>query len=196
MGLDFSLIKTSTQNALDNLNKLQKTECPAVFLISNIISDSLLKKLIDYIHDTTLWEIDIKNGVHYKNRLKLNWEAETVIEELHIVFESLTDVLNKRFNRNNQFLGITVWKDLENYTIAPHCDNRIIDISMQIYLTEGVPGLGTVFKYNDTLITANYQKNHGYIMDNRQYITHYLANSVPPGHVRYSVYAIWTDSNK
>lgn len=194
MGLDFNLINQATKHALNSLENLEKTDCPAVFLVSNLINDELFDKLSVYIQETSLWEKD--DTTYRGNRLKLTWAPDTVIEELHIVLESVTSKMNDLFNRNNHFLGLTIWKDLETYTITPHTDNPIIDVSMQIYLTEGDSKLGTAFRYNKRVISARYQKNNGYIMDNQAKISHYLTKSVPAGHVRYSVYAIWSNSNK
>jgi hypothetical protein len=149
-------------------------------------------KLINFITTNDLeWQKEINSK--YLHRLKINWIPDSVIEEVYIVLENLTLELNQKFNRNNKFLGTTIWKDHEGFTIEGHDkDNEIIDISMQVYLTEDLANLGTSFIYNNKIIQANYTKNYGYLYDNSRGVPHYMDIPVPKEHIRYSLYAMWS----
>jgi hypothetical protein len=172
------------------LNKTT-TVSPGLFLLESFLHPILLSKLNDYIINTDLaWQIEPYQAT--KNRLKINWVADTVIEEVHIVMKNLTAELNRQFNRSNKFLGITIWKDQEGYTIERHKDRALIDLAIQIYLFGGTEDLGTKFEYNNTIISADYKENSGYLQDNQLGIMHYLDTPVPKDHNRYSLYAIWT----
>jgi len=191
MLLDFELIKQSTQYSLDKLKNIEKTDCPGLFFLSDFLYLPLIDKLVDFIDATDLdWQE--QEGQEYKNRLKVNWVPNSVIEETHIVIESLTGSLNKKFNRNNKFLGVSIWKDQEGYGIGKHTDNKIIDVAIQIYLTESAENLGTTFEYNNLTLQAQYQKNHGYLLDGSHQLPHYMNVPVPKEHVRYSLYAVWS----
>jgi hypothetical protein len=191
MPLDFTLIDNSTVYSLDKLTSKTSTISPNLFLLDSFLHPQLLAKLNDYILNTKLdWHIDPYQAT--KNRLKINWVADTVIEEVHIVMENLTTALNQHFNRSNKFLGITIWKDQEGYTIERHRDRALIDLAIQIYLFGGTDDLGTKFEYNNTIISADYKENSGYLQDNQTGVVHYLDNPVPKDHIRYSLYVIWT----
>jgi hypothetical protein len=198
MPLDFQLIEQSTQHALKQLSKIEQTSCPYVFLLEELLHDKLLEKLLEYVKQENInWlaeepPIDNVSHVPFPNRRKINWDPDTVIEEVHVVFNNLTNAVNKIWNRNNIFLGLSIWKDTKNFAVNKHTDNPVIDVALQIYLNEVDSVVGTTFEYNNKLIQANHQKNHGYIMDNQAQIVHFLPKSVPDNHTRYSVYAIWS----
>jgi hypothetical protein len=108
-----------------------------------------------------------------------------------MVFENLTPMLNSRYNRDNEFMGLSVWHDQEGYLIERHSDNPDIDIAIQVFLTSGPKELGTMFAYNDEIIQIDYQENSGYINDNTTRIEHWMKTPVPKNHTRYSIYARW-----
>ena len=191
MPLDFTLIDDSTAYSLDKLSNKTSTISPSLFLLDSFLYPPMLTKLNDYILNTELdWHIEPYQAT--KNRLKINWVADSVIEEVHIVMENLTATLNQQFNRTNRFLGITIWKDQVGYTIERHKDRALIDLAIQIYLTGGTDDLGTKFEYNDKVLAAKYKANSGYLQDNQTGIVHYLDTPVPKNHIRYSLYVIWS----
>jgi len=192
MPLDFDLIDRSTEYSTKQIQNLINTECPYLFFLDSFIDPELLEKLLNFISTEELIWLPETNQ-EYQNRLKLNWVFDTVVEETHIVLENLTTELNLKFNRNNKFLGLSVWKDQEGYTIGKHNrDNTIIDLAIQLYLTDGDTNLGTTFEYNHSKLQTKYQKNHGYLIDNSIGVTHYMMTPVPKEHTRYSLYAIWS----
>jgi hypothetical protein len=192
MPLDFELIKKSTEYSLDKLKNMTKSNCPALFFLNDFLYHLMIDKLVDFLTATEIdWQVEMYQ--EQLNRSKINWIPDSVIEEVHIVLENLTLELNQKFNRNNKFLGITIWKDQEGYTIHKHDkDNEIIDIAVQIYLTENLTELGTNFEYNNETIQVNYRKNYGYLYDNSRGVPHYMSVPVPKEHIRYSLYAIWS----
>jgi hypothetical protein len=193
MPLDFDLITTATSYSIDKLKNVEVTDCPDVFWLNNFIEPELLDKFVKFITTEQLEWVpeDLQETAP---RLKVNWVFDSVIEEVHMVFENLTPVLNQQFDRNNRFNGIAIWHDLPGYTIGPHQDRDLINLAVQIYVTAGPAELGTKFKHNDRVLQAKYQVNHGYLADNQRGVTHYLDTPVPAGHTRLSVYAVWTSN--
>lgn len=192
MPLDTELIKQSTQYSMNKLESVPDSACPGLFLLSDFLYSALLDKLISFITTTNNLDWQNQEGQEYTNRLKINWIPDSVIEEIYIVMEQLTEILNKKFNRNNKFIGISVWKDQEGYTIEKHTDNKIIDVAIQIYLTEATENLGTTFEYDNLTVQARYQKNYGYLLDGSQQLTHSMTTAMPKDHIRYSLYAMWS----
>jgi hypothetical protein len=193
MPLDFDLIKTATDYSIKKIELAEATDCPELFWLTDFIEPTLLDKFITYITTEKLEWVpeDLQETAP---RLKVNWVFDSVIEEVHTVFENLTPVLNRRFGRNNRFNGIAVWHDLPGYTIGPHQDRDLINLAIQIYVTTGPAELGTKFNYNNQVLQTKYLVNHGYLSDNRRGVTHYLDTPVPVGHTRLSVYAVWTSN--
>jgi hypothetical protein len=198
MSLDFQLIEQSTQHALAQLEKIEQTSCPYIFFIEELLHHVLLEKLLKYVEqENIIWlpekpPLDSSSYSINPDRKKLNWAPDTVIEEVHIVLDSVTNSINKIWNRSNNFLGLSIWRDTKNFAIRKHTDNPVIDVALQVYLTESSSIPGTVFEYNNKLIQTKYQKNYGYIMDNQAKVSHFLPKPVPANHTRYSVYAIWS----
>lgn len=192
MPLDQDLISKSTVKSIDSLDKIVSTECPHLFFIEDFLEHSLLKKLISFISTADVeWVKEIDQ--EYLNRLKLNWVFDSVVEEVHIVLDNLTEKLNQKFNKTNKFIGLTVWKDQEGYTISPHNkDNDLIDIAIQLYLTEGNVDLSTKFEYNGKILHPSYKINSGYLFDNSVGVRHYMITPVPQNYTRFSLYAIWS----
>lgn len=192
MPLDFELINKSIEYSKTRLIEKTTTTCPHLFLLNDFLYQPLLEKLLAFVEpDTEHWQT-----VLYQEstvRRSISWLPDTVIEETHMVMQELTNSLNDLFQKQTTFSGISVWKDVHPYSIKLHKDNNMVGTAMQLYLTSGPKNLNTVFEYNSTLIGANYQKNSGYIMDNTYKIIHGMLTPVPVDHIRYSLYAIWSD---
>jgi hypothetical protein len=196
MAIDFTLIEQSTKYSIGQINEKIPTVCPYVFILPNFIDPTLLGKLYQYSLVSNNWcEQELYGSLLYAtNRFKINWEADTVIEEVHTVFENLTDTLNQVYKKNYKFLGINLWKDSAGFHTIKHVDNPGIDLSIQIYLNDIECDLGTKFEYANTTIKTPYIKNFGYMMDNDGKITHYFDSVIPPDYTRYSLYAIWSNN--
>ena len=196
MALDFALIEASTQHALDKLESGEIIH-PGLLCIHNFLEPELLLKLQNYISNDKLpWEFqEHHDGAGYRHdRKKINWVAESVIEETHMVLSEMTQYLNERFNRKNRFLGLSVWKDEKSFQVPVHVDNPIINISIQIYLNSNNQNLGTKFHVNDGVFQVPYRINCGYLMDNSYGIRHFYDGNPSMGYHRYSLYAIWSNN--
>lgn len=192
MPLDFELIQQSIEYSKDNIKNTTDSGCPGLFFLDDFLYPTLIDKLIDFIISNDLdWQVQERQ--EYRNRLKINWIPDSPIEEVHTVMDQLTDSLNEKFNTNYKFIGISIWKDQEGYCIPQHIDNEVIDAAIQIYLTGEKEDLGTRFEYNNQGFQARYQKNHGYLVDGRKKLVHSMNSQVPKNHIRYSLYAVWTN---
>lgn len=188
--LDTDLIAL-TNNHLNKSNSSKtSSSINGLYLIENFLPDKMLNKIHEYlISPDALWE----SADSYPNRYKINWQANTVIEELRISLNTLTSALNNEFSRNNTFIGLTLWKDLPGYSISKHIDNPVIDIAIQVYLSHIDYKLGTCFEKEEKQVNIDYKKNCGYLMDNQEKIIHYMIKPVPKNYTRYSLYAIWSN---
>ena len=133
MTLDFTLIHESTIHARDSISN-GKTVHPGLLFVDHLLPANLLEKLQVYIcDDNMLWHNqETLTGEIYPGRKKITWTADSVIEEIHVVLDNLTEHLNQRFSRQNKFLGLSVWRDECTFQLIPHYDNPNNDISIQI----------------------------------------------------------------
>lgn len=198
MSLDFKLIEKSIQHAIDSLES-SEIVCPGLLSLVDLLYLDLLTKLQTYIFNEDLpWkrQEDPIALSRYFGRKKINWVPDSVIEETHMVLDGLTDYINQRFNKQNKFGGLSIWKDEHTYQVPLHTDDLRIDISMQIYLNgDDNMDLGTGFRL-DTVVKIPYKTNYGYLMDNSQKISHFYNGKSPKDYHRYSLYAIWANANK
>lgn len=192
MSLDFSLIEEATQYSLNKLSSLGVAQ-EKLYLVEDFLHPKLVAKLVNYVENCTDWKA--ASGYKETYRYQTNWEADTALEEVHIVFDCLTQHLSVMFDRVVYFHGVNLWKDVEGYSISRHTDNPVIDLAIQLYLSSGPVELGTTFEHNGET-QAKYQQNCGYIADNNNGLYHSLKTKVPHDHVRYSVYAIWSQEPK
>lgn len=184
--IDHMLVDISSRYTLKQLQKQLQNKDLA--LLEDFLYPSLINKLKLYIDNCTDWETSQMNATF---RQQIAWQADSVVEEVHMVCSNLTDFLAQIYSRNLKFLGINIWKDTENFIQLKHTDNPIIEVAIQIYLTESELELGTVFELPNDIVSASYKINSGYIADNKNKLTHYTKKRVPKGHVRYSLYATW-----
>jgi hypothetical protein len=184
--IDHILVDISSKYTLQQLQKQLQNKDLA--LLEDFLYTGLIDKLKLHIDNCTDWETTQTNATF---RQQIAWQADSVIEEVHMVCCNLTDFLSHIYCRNLKFLGINIWKDTENFIQLKHTDNPIIEVAIQVYLTESEVELGTVFELPKDIITASYKINSGYIADNKNKFTHYTKKRVPKDHVRYSLYATW-----
>lgn len=195
MPIDLKLIDDATVNASKSLQHRIQTKSQSLFKLDNFLTESLMDKLYKFFSSDCNWipQLDSKNQI-VDSRKKINWLADSVVEETHIVFENLTPIIQKIFNRTLKFDGISIWQDTTNFFVSRHSDNPKIELAIQIYLSEYTLNLGTVFECDNEIVKIDYKINNGYLMDNKAKLTHYMPIPVPADHVRYSVYAIWVKS--
>lgn len=203
MSLDFKLIEKSISYSIDIL-ETSKIICPGLLHVTNFLHSDLLLKLQTFIFDDNLtWGFhDYHNDYHRSintpalYRKKIDWIPDSVVEETHIVLDSLTDYLNRRFNKKNKFLGLSIYKDLSSLKLLMHTDNPVIDLSIQVYLNSNNQNLGTKFHLPQTIFQIPYKVNCGYLMDNNFKIIHSYDGFLDKNYYRYSLYAVWTNTNK
>lgn len=190
--LEQKLIESSVHHSSEKFSAKTQTVCPFLYTLENFLHPNLLTKLLDFVSDDQLNWHTVKKQ-EYKNRRQINFIADTVIEETHIVFDNLTDQVIEACGRKQTFMGISIWKDLHPYKISRHTDISLIGSSIQIYLNACQVDMSTHFLWQDSIIKPKNLANYGYFMDNKGRVAHWLENAVPEGHVRYSLHAIWRD---
>jgi hypothetical protein len=198
--INYDLINENIIHALAAIKNIEPTPCPGIWQIKNIFNENLLGKLQNHLDTVSDDCWSMVEGQENRSRRKLTWQADTVIEEMHEICSGLTDYINKRFSDfNKNFLGISIWKDQQGYTMSWHQDNPIIDIGMQIFLFDRVsPEYGTVFKIDEKEYLVPYISNTGYIIVQNQQLTtlHKPAMPLASNQIRYSLYSVWSRSTK
>jgi hypothetical protein len=163
-----------------------------LYKIKNFLSDTDLSILQDFLNTTDKWGLYRAGGIQ-KNRFVIypsdnEWLLNTLTEK----FIKLTPHVKHIFRKPRLYFGgITMWQDRQKYYIQKHTDNPIIEIAIQIYLTDNEPRLPTTFIVDDKDIIPDYKVNAGYIMDNSKQILHYMWPPIPQGQIRNSLYAFW-----
>jgi hypothetical protein len=175
---------------------MQRTATPSdqLWTVDSVFPESLLQSLQNYLvqADTGSWE-SVPEQKSW-SRLKISWESDTVVEELHNTCEGLTEAVNSVYpGQHKYFWGISIWKDTAGYEIGWHTDNPDIDVAMQIYLF-GDGKLGTTFLINEQEFVVPGVHNSGYVAcySDRPRLSHRSQGTVPAGQIRYSLYVIWS----
>lgn len=198
--IDNCLIDQGVLHASQSLQNNTLTDIPNLYKIDNFLSHDIISKLNSYLNSsTTNWHpapgID-QYSTYNQNKLRyqINWDPDTVVEEIRTMIESLTTLVNKIYPQDIlKFLGINLWKDSAGYKIHSHTDNPIIAAALQIYLTEADNvDLGTSFFYKGATVRIPGVVNSGYLLCNAYPVPHRTTSEIPNGTTRYSLYAIWT----
>jgi hypothetical protein len=192
--IDDNLIKNSVDHARCSIAE-QKFLIPGILgAVQNMLHPDLRAKLNHFLKFSDCeWVPELKQ--EDLPRKKINWEPESVIEELHEIMTSLTPTVNALFPSESplHFWGISLWKDTEGYYIHEHKDNTDLHSVIHVYLDSEGPCPGTVFQHAGSSIDINHVANTGYIYCNgRERLTHNISYTVPRGTVRYSLYAQWS----
>jgi hypothetical protein len=194
--IDQNIINKSTKTAKLSINSCNSTLSPALYTLNNVFDVTLTNKLKNYIdQNQNNWLINHCN----LDRTSQHWAADTVIEELHEICNNLTDTIRlKFFDGPLNFLGVNVWKDHQNFSMQYHSDNPIINIAFQIYMFNAPQECGTTFLINDVETAIPYFHNTGYLIITKSQpgLLHKPTSITPKGVVRYSVYAIWSITEK
>ena len=189
MPIDHKLIDDSIAYSKEQLLLAKSTPCPYIFIVDNFLYQPLLDKFLDFLKNYENWRL-VEPPL--KGRKILNWEFDTVVEEVHTCMREITTEVNQLLSTNHtNFLGLNIWKDVYPYKINPHTDNPIIGTSLQIYLNNCNANLATNFSYDGQNIALPYNSNSGYIMNNDFKVTHWMTTPIPENFDRYSLYGIW-----
>lgn len=193
--IDTELIQVSSLQAQQSFAKAESTIFDQVFIVKDVLTDSAVTKLKEYIVtiDHSKWHK--VPGQEHNNRKSITWDADTIMEELHEVFNSLTEIVNQKFAKQPvNFLGLQLWVDGHGYNTGYHSDDPIIDVSCQLYLFDNEAHYGTTFKKNKDSVVVSYYSKSGYIMINNvdPELLHSTTTPTPQEVTRYSLYAVWS----
>jgi hypothetical protein len=196
--IDNQLIEQINQQACRSIKQRQPTVFNCLYTINNFLTDDAVIKLKEYLPTSldSLWTPVA--GQEQFNRKKLTWDSDTIIEELHNACNLLTPTISLISETSLNFLGMQIWKDGDGYSATPHQDDPIIDVSLQLYLFDNDPSLGTTFGNSKNKIEIPYIHNSGYLIfvDGVNDIIHYTTSKTPPGATRYSLYLVWSRTVK
>ena len=162
------------QVAIDNAVLLR----PDLYSIKNLFDPNELNELVKIIDKQTQWQTqELQETLP---RLTLPWVSNGLLDQ---VWSMLDQLDYSRFGF--KFLNVSIWKDLPGYCIADHVDNTRVQAAMQIYLNDLPASLGTWLEETEIPCV----QDSVYIMNNQYQPRHGMKHFVPPGHVRYSLYA-------
>lgn len=122
------------------------------------------------------------------------------IHEISLELQKTMQPIMDKFNLSG--LGIpnaSMWKDREGFELLPHCDQKVLNVTMQIYLDDdcdkdcGTTFLKPVFGIIDgeELLTTPYGKGNGYILLNTNKEMHGMMKTVPADNIRTSLYIVF-----
>jgi len=192
--LDQSLIHAATSHARRSVEERTPTTDHALCLVKNFLPAMAIKKLQEFVgRDNNHWATMERQET--QPREKISWHSDSIVEELHEACDALTNVINVVYpDPVKNFWGISLWRDHPGYHIDWHQDNTDIDVAIQIYLFSHGPTPGTDFSINGKVLTVPFEPNTGYISCNSLGLSlpHRTSFAVPPGTVRYSLYAVWS----
>jgi hypothetical protein len=191
-------INSSIESVKNAIFNCLPTPTDNLFKLTSVIDQPMLEQLRRYITtvDLSKWQ-GVRPGTLRK---VISWNGDTVIEELHLVFEGVTGLINQQLSDCPlNFLGLQLWKDSDSYHMGYHIDNSMIDVAIQVYLFDSPADSGTVFKIKEEEYLIPFVHNTGYV-------SNYVRTTCVPHKVdvhldsadsnRYSLYAVWSKSEK
>lgn len=190
--IDQQLIQNNIEHAANSLQNIEPSNIDGLFFVNEFFTQELVDKLLLYLNsDIPQWQQKIQ-----PNRQEVNWDPDTVVEEAHEILLAQTGKINQIFPAQKlKFLCLNIWKDTAGYRIRPHTDNPVILAALQIYLTTNLDlDLGTEFIKGPLRVNVPGKVNCGYLANNSTPIPHKTTNIVPPGYIRYCLYAIWAQA--
>lgn len=190
--IDGELITKASNYTIEKFSNRVSTNCEYLWFLQDFLYPELIEKILKFVEQDDLPWTKVRLQT-YAKRQSISWIPDTVIEELHMVINNLTPQIERVILRPQKFGGISIWKDEYPYSIGPHADQPIISSALQIYLNVGSVDTTTHFKWQDKILKPENLSNHGYFLDNRGKVVHWLPNEVPKDFYRYSLYAIWHD---
>ncbi len=196
--IDQDLIENNKKHLASCISNRLSTPIADLYQITDVLDLAILQKLNQYVSSVSIDKWQTVEGQETLPRQKITWDFDTVIEELHEIFDSATDLINETFtDPYKHFWGVSLWKDEAGYEIGWHTDNPDIDVAMQIYLYTS-SGVGTIFGSEHTPILIPSEHNSGYLIqhDRTDKISHRSESVVSAGTTRYILYAVWSRISK
>lgn len=188
------LITRCTQSLQQSVCQKRTIITDSLYAVTQCLEDSSLQEIKNFISqasDSSWKEVQRQD---YLARKSINWQSDTVIEELHIAIDAVTPLIKDLFGGALHFHGIQLWRDSESYNLPYHFDNTIIDCALQIYLFDSPRDQGTTFVYQGHEHTIDFENNSGYLVSNRpgRALMHRTTGVVPTAHQRYTLFAYWS----
>jgi len=119
---------------------------------------------------------------------------------ISIELQKTIEPIVKKFNLECLGLpNVSMWKDSPGFFLWPHCDQKVLHVTMQIYLDDECDEkCGTTFlkpvlgvEHGEELLTTPYKKGHGYILLNTNKEMHGMMTKVAEGETRSSLYVVY-----
>ena len=200
--IDQNLINENTNSIIQSLTNGFEHDKGFIELY-NINCSLAAEKLDHYLatvpEDQWIPETTTKKDKNVNLRKKINWQSDSIIEELHLSYEAVTPIINQLFTQTKEkvFIGLNVWQDIEGYRMHMHTDNPIIAVALQAYHGNTAPeDCGTSFCVQDCIIEIPYKHNNGYILEQSDDLTkrllHAPSKTTPAEAKRQSIYAVWS----
>ena len=203
--IDNNIINKTVNSIIDSLETANHIN-DQLGLLDNPLPAETINKLQLLINKEDIkWKLVA--GQEDLNRGMIDWIPESIIEELHMTCDILTEDIKQYFGIDNiSFQALQLWKDDKDYNITPHKDNPVIDVSMQIYLfNDGFENEGTTFFIKEgknglpvEYINIPFKSNTGYLAwkkSNEDRVKHQITNTVT-SRSRYTLYLTWSRFGK
>tara|TARA_R110001592_G_scaffold51456_3_gene158196 strand:+ start:3554 stop:4180 length:627 start_codon:yes stop_codon:yes gene_type:complete len=126
------------------------------------------------------------------------------IHEISLELQKTVEPIKEKFDLSGLGMPNTsMWRDTEGFNLFPHCDQKVLNVTMQIYLDDdcdkecGTTFIKPVFgsEHGEELLTTLYGKGNGYILLNTNKEMHGMMKTVPADNIRTSLYIVF-DKNE
>jgi hypothetical protein len=196
--IDNNIINKTVNSIIDSLETANHINDQLSLLDNPLPAETINKLRILINKRDTKWKLVA--GQEDFNREMIDWIPESIIEELHMTCDILTEDIKQYFGIDDiSFQALQLWKDSKDYNLGSHKDNPVIDVAMQIYLFgDGLQTEGTTFFIKEGKIDVPFKSNTGYLLwkkSNEDRIKHQITNIVTD-RTRYTLYLTWSRFGK
>ena len=185
-------IVSSTKASLDTAIRTNEQ----LSMVQNVFPSACIDKIKTLVELNKVWK---PVAYHPDSRLMIDWIPESIVEELHIAGELLTDKIKQYYSIDNiKLQSLQIWKDTATHSMSMHQDNPVIDVALQVYLFNNDPTEGTTFDVAGNLIDVPFKSNNGYLLwkkSNEERIPHKPTKAVSNGE-RITLYLTWSRFGK
>jgi len=171
-----------------------------LIVLEDVLTDEEIAYAKKVFDDPYTHKIDVY--AHPPQTHKINRQRANLYDthDMSIELQKTIQPIIKKFGLND--LGIpnaSMWKDSPGFFLWPHCDQKVLHVTMQIYLdNECDEKCGTTFlkpvldvEHGEELLTTPYKKGHGYILLNTNKEMHGMMTKVAEGDTRSSLYIVY-----
>lgn len=160
-----------------------------LFKIENVYPTELLDKFLNTDHLLTPYT---------KEEMQAQWPRRRLMNETEEIYMEMDSFVKQQLSDIANSIGVELmacdtgfWLDEAGFCMNKHLDNDGVQVSMQVYLNDNIPELGTVFYNADGSIRHKlvYLVNTGYIMINGPEQQHSMLTKVPVDSYRISSYS-------